>query len=227
MRFGEMEYKYMFHVFALLFAVMPFATMSGCNNNWHSNLNWNAEDYFDDPKVIALCKAIQAQNIVKIDKLVAEGADVNARGKGNMTPLLWAFPGNNLNAFKRLLEHGADPNVEITEELNPMGVPSHGNSVLHLAARTKFPHYFKYVRTNCGTEKNLCRRIGSEKESQGSETVKNQGIRNMLPTQTCNSFSRFGIAIGNAGCGFKNAPKYNDMGWHFFGFTGDQFRRNV
>jgi hypothetical protein len=49
--------------------------------------------------VIALCKATEANDIAEIDRLVAAGADVNAQGEGNMTPLLWAYPDNKLERF--------------------------------------------------------------------------------------------------------------------------------
>ncbi|MGL6193449.1 MAG: ankyrin repeat domain-containing protein [Thermoguttaceae bacterium] len=132
--------------------------MSGvsCGDSAYQKFGWKAEDYFDDPKVIALCKAIEAKDIAKIDKLVADGADVNAKGKGNMTPLLWAFPGNKSQVFKRILEHGADPNVEITSDFGTKGIFSPGDSVLHLAAITAFPNYFKYVMEH-GGDPNLIR----------------------------------------------------------------------
>ena len=60
---------------------------------WYQNFGWRAGDYFDDPKVIELCHAIEAKNVEEVDRLVAAGASVNAQGKDNMTPLLWAFPG--------------------------------------------------------------------------------------------------------------------------------------
>ncbi|MGL6195145.1 MAG: ankyrin repeat domain-containing protein [Thermoguttaceae bacterium] len=98
-----------------------------------------------------MCKAIEAKDIPKIDKLVAEGADVNAKGRGNMTPLLWAFPENKPEVFKRILEHGGDPNVEVTSDFNTknQGIRS-GDSVLFLAATTSFHNYFKYVMEHGG-----------------------------------------------------------------------------
>ncbi len=79
-------------------------------------VKWNAGDYFTDQGVIALCKAIEAHNLTEIDRLVKSGVDVNARGRGNMTPLLWAFPVGQ-DVFRKLLELGADPNVEFTARL--------------------------------------------------------------------------------------------------------------
>ncbi|MDR3110936.1 MAG: ankyrin repeat domain-containing protein [Planctomycetaceae bacterium] len=86
----------------LLIIMVSFAVVNGCSasSSWYSKFNWKAEDYFDDPKVIALCRAIEAKDIKKIDRLVANGADVNAKGKGNMTPLLWAFPDNKPEVFE-------------------------------------------------------------------------------------------------------------------------------
>jgi ankyrin repeat protein len=89
---------------------------------WYENKNWRAEDYFDDPQVIELCRAI-ANGAAKfndtvdkevldlIDKLLAEGADVNAKGKDNMTVLLWSHYARDPRVFEKILKAGADPNV--------------------------------------------------------------------------------------------------------------------
>ena len=125
---------------------------------WDEKHQWKAEDFFDDPKIIVLCKAIEANDLREIDRLVVDGADVNTKGVGNMTPLLWALPENRPEVFLRLLEHGADPNVVITSHINPpgsYGIES-GHSVLHLTAETAFPNYFKYVMQH-GGDPNLIR----------------------------------------------------------------------
>ncbi len=111
----------------------------------HSRYGWKAEDFFRDPQVVALCQAIEADDLEEIDRLVAKGADVNAKGEGNMTPLLWAFPDNKLNRFQRLLEHGADSNVIVDSVFNSKGSIRPGHSVTHLSAWTKFPGYFEQV----------------------------------------------------------------------------------
>jgi hypothetical protein len=112
---------------------------------FHQRCGWKAEDYFTDPKVIALCKAIEANDLAEMERLVKEGADVNTQGKGNMTPLLWAFPDDQLPRFKWLLEHGADPNVKIESEFNTRGFMVPGDAVTHFVCKTAFPGYFEAV----------------------------------------------------------------------------------
>ena len=115
------------------------------SRTYHQRCGWKAEDYFTDPKVIALCKAIEANDLAEMERLVKEGADVNAQGKGKMTPLLWAFPDNHLPRFKWLLEHGADPNVKIESEFNTRGFMVPGDAVTHFVCKTAFPGYFEAV----------------------------------------------------------------------------------
>lgn len=117
----------------------------GMRKTYHQRYGWKAEDYFIDPRVIALCRAIEANDLAEMERLVQAGADVNARGKGNMTPLLWAFPDNHLPRFKWLLEHGADPNVKIESEFNTRGFMIPGDAVTHFVCKTAFPGYFDAV----------------------------------------------------------------------------------
>jgi len=53
---------------------------------------WKAEEGFSDPKVVELCHAIEQKDVVKMEKLIAGGADVNAVGKDNIPLLLWSCP---------------------------------------------------------------------------------------------------------------------------------------
>ena len=82
------------------------------NRPYHEKFNWKPEDYFNDPLVIELCRAIEKQDIALVDKLIAEGADANALGKGNMTLLLWANSVGNVDVFAKILKAGADPNIQ-------------------------------------------------------------------------------------------------------------------
>ena len=124
-------------------AMLPGATV-------HQRCGWTAEDYFTDPQVIALCHAIEVNDLAEMERLVKAGADVNAQGKDKMTPLLWAFPDNHLPRFKWLLEHGANPNVVVEGEFNTRQTISRGDSVTHMACKTSLSGYFEAVFDNGG-----------------------------------------------------------------------------
>jgi hypothetical protein len=126
-----------------LLAMLPGATV-------HQRCGWKAEEYFSDPQVIALCHAIEANDLAEMERLVKAGADVNAQGKDKMTPLLWAFPDNQLPRFKWLLEHGANPNVVVEGEFNTRQSISSGDSVTFMSCKSAFPGYFEAVFDNGG-----------------------------------------------------------------------------
>ena len=86
---------------------------------------------FPDKQVRALAKAAGRGRVKKIDALVAQGVDVNARGTSNATPLFWAMRKRNLRGVSRLLELGADPNV----------FSDGGSTVVHYAATSRYRKY--------------------------------------------------------------------------------------
>jgi len=142
---------------ALLIAVALFCFAAGCgamnslpDRSSHQRYGWKAEDYFTDPNVIALCHAIEASDLAAMERLVKAGADVNAQGKGRMTPLLWAFPDDHLPRFKWLLEHGANPNVVVESDFNTQQRIFPGDSVTHMACARLTPGYFDAVFANGG-----------------------------------------------------------------------------
>ena len=136
------------------------------SSRWHSRVSWKAEDYFNDPKVIALCRAIEAADVAEMEKLIVEGVDVNTRGKDGVTLLLWALPDAKPQRFECLLRHGANPNVYIDSNLrlkahhfyttlgsqNFFGdIDFHaGEAVTHLAARSPTIDYLRLVFTHGG-----------------------------------------------------------------------------
>lgn len=94
----------------------------------HQRLDWKADDFFTDANVLSLCKAIEAKDLNEIDRLVNSGVDVNAKGRANMTPLVWAFPMGE-EVFKKMLELRANPNVQLTERVMLAGFDK-GKSVM-------------------------------------------------------------------------------------------------
>ena len=89
--------------------------------------------YFTDPKVRALVRAVDRQDVPAIDKALASGTDINAIGREGVTPLWWAIRFYRIVSFQYLLERGADPNKAI---------PNHW-SVLDLAAGYVDPQYLR------------------------------------------------------------------------------------
>jgi hypothetical protein len=94
----------------------------------HQRLKWKAEEFFDDAAVVSLCNAIETKDIGEIDRLARAGVNINTKGRGNMTPLLWAFPAGE-EVFAKILDLGADPNTRLTEDLLPRWLDK-GKSVM-------------------------------------------------------------------------------------------------
>jgi uncharacterized protein len=69
-----------------------------------------AKRLFEDSRVVALAEAAERGDLQKIDALLAQGVDVNTKGKDGITPLAWAMIARNKAGFQRLLQKGADPN---------------------------------------------------------------------------------------------------------------------
>ena len=75
------------------------------------NVLWmTLEELFSDPQLRSLGRAVRRGQISEIERLLAQGVDVNATGSCNATVLALAFI--NIDAFKRLLELGANPNAQ-------------------------------------------------------------------------------------------------------------------
>jgi ankyrin repeat protein len=55
--------------------------------------------------------AAQHGDLSQIERLIAEGSDVNAFDCLGMTPLLWAAKGEHLNVVAFLIKNGADVNA--------------------------------------------------------------------------------------------------------------------
>lgn len=98
------------------------------------------ETMFPDPQVRALAKAAGKGDLKKIDALVNQGIDVNARGTRNATPLFWAMRESNIKGFTKLLELGADPNVVFED----------GGTVMHWAVRHKSDAFLKTALAHGG-----------------------------------------------------------------------------
>lgn len=71
-----------------------------------------------------LIGAIKKGDIKEVEKLIADGADVNKR-EGIVTPLYWAVWKNNPEMVKYLLDNGADINKAVYFQNKPSATPLH------------------------------------------------------------------------------------------------------
>jgi hypothetical protein len=120
---------------------------------WHARAALDAADYFDDAGMLGLCHAIEANDVGRMEELIAAGVDVNQVGRFRITALLWAMPDARRERFECLLRHGADPNVPLANDFpgirhplladpsDPLAIsfsrygPGPGDSVMTLACR--------------------------------------------------------------------------------------------
>ena len=70
----------------------------------------------------AIVNAAYSDNVALIKELVEHGANVNARGSGGMTPLMYALYNDNANLLAYLLKRGARVNVAAEDGITPMAI---------------------------------------------------------------------------------------------------------
>lgn len=129
-------------VFRILFVgLLAHALMlTACHAVGENLSSMKAKDHFSSPSQTRLAEAAARGEVRKIDELLKGGADINARGKDNMTPLLWSMLKKNKPGFRHLLERGADPDVQ---------TPS-GYYVMSIAAITDDLEYLDLLLTHGG-----------------------------------------------------------------------------
>lgn len=93
--------------------------------------------------------AILSADTSLIAKLIEEGANVNEKGTGNVTPLYLAmFVDTDPRPFELLIKNGADPNVPCDIDCRPLlGLHS---TVSHLASMPRYNRLFELTFRNSG-----------------------------------------------------------------------------
>lgn len=133
------------------FCILTLA-IAGCGRSKTASYGWAADHFFNNAQVVQLCNAIETGNTERIEELITDGVDIDAVGRENVTPLLWALMDSEFECFKLLLEHGANPNVELLSHLNARGEIRPGDSVMHLAAGK---HDIRYLETLLDTQSDV------------------------------------------------------------------------
>jgi hypothetical protein len=118
---------------------------------------WDPEQFFDDKQSIALIRSIVAGDVQKINLHIENGVDVNCLGESGMNPLFWAWHLGDSNVFECLLEHGADPNLQVDiRGSSATGVFPGKYAVVHLVSRGRCPRCFRLVFDNGGDPNMFC-----------------------------------------------------------------------
>lgn len=97
--------------------------------------NVDAHQVFSDTRVADLATAAVAGHAAQVRAAVAAGADINAHGDKGVTPLEWAMLNRSPEAFRTLLDAGADPNEPAVG----------GDPVILMAAKANDPVYLKLL----------------------------------------------------------------------------------
>lgn len=92
----------------------------GCNKGdvvvGHGSMSYNLLEVFsNDPSALALTKAVGRGDVKEVNSQISIGANVNAVGKFDITPLWWAAWTENYEGFVALLDRGANPNDQRAE----------------------------------------------------------------------------------------------------------------
>ncbi len=93
----------------------------------------SALEVFGDAGVAALADAAAAGDKQSLERLVAAGVNVDARGDRGVSVVQWAFLHRSIAGMLATLAVGA----------NPASADEHGNTVLHYAASAKDPEPMK------------------------------------------------------------------------------------
>jgi len=112
-------------IFGVIFGITSIFRCTFMNDN--PIYKQAPSDFFAEPE-LAVAKAIRKDNTQQITKLIANDnvININATGNHGMTLLGWACAHRYPKSVKKLLELGADPNLEIID----------GDSKTHLVAIT-------------------------------------------------------------------------------------------
>jgi uncharacterized protein len=94
-----------------------------------------AREIFPDTSAAALAEAAADGDTERVRRLIAAGANPNARGRDGVTVSQWALMKQSPKGLAALLEGGADPAL----------ADSSGETVVHYAAKTNVPVYLEVL----------------------------------------------------------------------------------
>lgn len=89
-------------------------TVITADENAATDMRGRVEEVFTDPSVRSLAQAAERGRVQDMEKLLAQGVEVNAAGRFGITPLWWAIRTKSKKGFAFLLTHGACPNPKVS-----------------------------------------------------------------------------------------------------------------
>lgn len=175
-------------------AILMTLSISACASRNPESLPLYAmsvrEMFPGDMKTQALALAAADGDTARMDRLVARGADVNAKGTRGVTLPTWVIQHPNKAGFKHLMELGADPNIHW----------DNGKTLLHWIA---------YVTDDIGIEYlQMALDIGGGDPNVKRPSDGKRPIQNILLQK---KFRNDGFALlYNAGAKLDYKDKYNE-----------------
>lgn len=118
------------------FILSFFISLMGCSRDNVLGKK-TVEERFDDPNVVQLIYAGLDEDIPSMRQWLAKGADINAIGEGNVTPLVWLTTKHKRKGVAFLLDMGADPHQPITKSYSMMSLVVGGNKTSMLKVYLK------------------------------------------------------------------------------------------
>lgn len=106
------------HVILIVLCLVTVSMLASCSEMTVAGRS--AQEAFHDEGVVSLLHAVNSKDAKQARRLIDSGVNVNAIGKGGVTPLIWMQGLRDLAAMKLLLELGADPNEYM---VNGIGSP--------------------------------------------------------------------------------------------------------
>lgn len=104
-----------FGVFMRVLILCMLLAVCGCSLTTQTDdkpiLFMDPPDVFPELRLEQMAVAARHGDVTEIKSLIAQGVDVNGRGKYGVTPIFFAWQAGSLAAYKYLLEHGANPEV--------------------------------------------------------------------------------------------------------------------
>jgi hypothetical protein len=86
--------------------------------NFQEYYDLSAENVFESPDVVAICKAIERYDYKTMDALKGK-ININTIGKQGITLLVWAYYSKDILSFQKIISSGANPSIryiDVSEE---------------------------------------------------------------------------------------------------------------